>query len=200
MNALSLLRLTRQKISHQHDSFAENSRKPPFSLGLQSFLELLLHKIGVPRVSQRVHETDALSQKQLDKTNVHGMHAVRSADLNQSRYLRKPAGPDTRLDSRVHHQQLRGQNQACLAASRQEILTHHSQQRPRKLGTDELLTLFWKGINNAPDSRWRIVRVHGTNHEVSCFRRRNRSLHRVRVPQLAHKNDVRILSQGVLER
>src|SRR5206468_5880397 len=46
MNALSLLRLTRQKISHQHDSFAENSRKPPFSLGLQSFLELLLHKIG----------------------------------------------------------------------------------------------------------------------------------------------------------
>jgi len=63
-------------------SFAENSRKPPFSLGLQSFLELLLHKIGVPRVSHSVHETDALSQKQLDKTNVHGMHAVRSADLN----------------------------------------------------------------------------------------------------------------------
>ena len=82
MNALSLLRLTRQKISHQHDSFAENSRKPPFSLGLQSFLELLLHKIGIPRVSQRVNEADALSQQQLDKTVIHGMHAVLSADLN----------------------------------------------------------------------------------------------------------------------
>src|SRR6266702_253069 len=58
-------------------SFAQKSRKPPFSLGLQSFLELLLHKIGVPRVSHSVHETDALSQKQLDKTNVHGMHDVR---------------------------------------------------------------------------------------------------------------------------
>src|SRR6266480_3612995 len=93
-------------------SFAEHSGKPPFSLGLQSLLELLLHKIGVPRVSQRVHETDAVSQKQLDKTVVHGMHAVLSADLNQSRYLRKPPGPDTRLDSRVYRQQFRGQNQA----------------------------------------------------------------------------------------
>ena len=63
-------------------SFAKNSRKPPFSLGLQSFLELLLHKIGVPRVSHTVHETDALSQKQLDKTIVHGMHAVGMSDLN----------------------------------------------------------------------------------------------------------------------
>src|SRR5438552_18011211 len=83
-------------------SFAENSRKPPFSLGLQSFLELLLHKIGVPRVSHRVHETDAVSQKQLDKAIVDGMHAVLSADLNQSRYLRKPTGPDKRLDLQVH--------------------------------------------------------------------------------------------------
>src|ERR1700687_5807484 len=71
-------------------SFAKHSCKPPFSLGLQSFLELLLHKIGVPRVRHSVHETDALSQEQLDKTIVHGMHAVRGADLNQSRYLRKP--------------------------------------------------------------------------------------------------------------
>ena len=63
-------------------SFVQKSRKPSFSLGLQSFLELLLHKIGVPRVSHSVHETDALIQKQLDKTNVHGMHAVRSSDLN----------------------------------------------------------------------------------------------------------------------
>src|SRR6202051_3569180 len=93
-------------------SFAENSCNPPFSLGLQSFLELLLHKIGVPRVRHSVHETDALSQEQLDKTIVHGMHAVRGADLNQSRYLRKPTGPDTRLDSRVHRQQFRGHNQA----------------------------------------------------------------------------------------
>src|SRR5438132_10437836 len=93
-------------------SFAENSRKPPLSLGLQSFLELLLHKIGVPRVSHRVHETDAVSQKQLDKAIVDRMHAVLSADLNQSWYLRKPPGPDTRLDSRVHRQQFRGQNQA----------------------------------------------------------------------------------------
>src|SRR2546430_17402340 len=93
-------------------SFAENSRKPPFSLALQSLLELLLYKIGIPRVSQRVHETDAVSQKQLDKTIVHSMHAVRSADLNQARYLRKPPRPDTRLDSRVHRQQFRGQNQA----------------------------------------------------------------------------------------
>src|ERR1700747_741976 len=83
-------------------SFAENSRKPPFSLRPQSLLELLLHKIGVPRVSQRVHETDALSQKQLDKTIVHGGHAVRTSDLNQSRYLRKTPVPDPRLDSRVH--------------------------------------------------------------------------------------------------
>ena len=63
-------------------SFAEHSRKPPFSLRLQSFLELLLHKIGVPRVSHRVHETDAVSDKQLDKTIVHGVHAVRMSDLN----------------------------------------------------------------------------------------------------------------------
>src|SRR6266704_6375836 len=89
-------------------SFAENSRKPPFSLGLQSLLELLLHKIGVSRMSQRVHETDAVSQKQFDKTIVHGMHAVRTSDLNQSRYLRKAPGPDTRLDSRVHGHQFRG--------------------------------------------------------------------------------------------
>ena len=63
-------------------SFAEHSRNPPFSLGLQRFLELLLHKIGVPRVSHRVHETDAVSDKQLDKTIVHGVHAVRMSDLN----------------------------------------------------------------------------------------------------------------------
>jgi hypothetical protein len=62
--------------------FAEHSRKPPFSLGLQSFLELLLHKIRVPRVSLSVHESDAVSQKQLNKTIVHSMHAVFSADLN----------------------------------------------------------------------------------------------------------------------
>ncbi len=93
-------------------SFAQNSCKPSFSLGLQSLLEVLLHKIGVPRVSQRVHEIDAVSQKQLDKTFVHGMHAVLTADLNQSRDLRKPPGPDTRFDSRVHRQQFRGQNQA----------------------------------------------------------------------------------------
>src|SRR4029453_14426497 len=83
-------------------SFAEHPRKPSFSLGLQGLLKVLLHKIRVPRVSQGVHETDAGSQKQLNKTVVHGMHAVLSADLNQSRYLRKPPGPDTRLDSRVH--------------------------------------------------------------------------------------------------
>src|SRR5438034_8184286 len=93
-------------------SFAEHSRKPPFSLALQSYLELLLHKIGVPRVSHRVHEADALSQKQLDKTFVHGMHAVRTPDLNESRDLRKTPVPDTRLDSRVHHHQFRGQNHA----------------------------------------------------------------------------------------
>ena len=68
-------------------SFAENSRKPSFSLGFQGFLELLLYKIGIPRVTHRVHETDAFSDKQLDKTVVDGMHAVLGADLNQSRYL-----------------------------------------------------------------------------------------------------------------
>src|SRR6266478_8523161 len=181
-------------------SFAEHSRKPPFSLALQSLLEVLLYKVGVPRVSHRVHETDAVSQKQLDKAIVDGMHAVLSADLNQSRYLRKPPGTDTRLDSRVHRQQFRGQNQAWLVASRQEILAHHSQQRPRKLGTDKLLALLWKRIKNAPNGRWRIVGVHGSNHKVPRFRRCNRSLDRVRVPQLANKNDVRILSQRVLER
>ena len=79
--------------------FAEHSRKPPFSLGLQSFLELVLHKIGVPRVGHSVHEIDAISQKQLDEAFVHGMHAVLGADLNQSRYLRKPPRPNTRLNS-----------------------------------------------------------------------------------------------------
>ena len=62
--------------------FAEHSRKPPFSLGLQRFLEFFLHKIRVPRMSLSVHESDAVSQKQLDKTIVHSMHAVFSADLN----------------------------------------------------------------------------------------------------------------------
>src|SRR6188472_2462856 len=71
-------------------SFAEYSCKPSFSLGLQSFLELVLHKLRIPRVSHRVHETDAFSDKQFDKTLVDGMHAVLGADLNQSRYLRKP--------------------------------------------------------------------------------------------------------------
>ena len=61
--------------------FAEHSPKPPFSLGFQSFLKLIFYKIGIPCVSQSVHETDALSQEQLDKTIVHGMHAVRTADL-----------------------------------------------------------------------------------------------------------------------
>ena len=82
---------------------AKHSVKPPFSLGLQSLLELVFHKIGVPRVSHCVHEIDAISQKQLDEAFVHGMHAVLSADLNQSWYLRKPPRPDTRLDSRVHY-------------------------------------------------------------------------------------------------
>ena len=109
-------------------------------------------------------------------------HAVRTSGLNQSRYLRKPPRPNTCLDSRVHRQQFRGQNQACLAASRQEILTHHSQQRPRKLGTDELLTLFWNGINNSPNGGWCIVGVHGSNHKMPRFRRRNRSLDRLQVP------------------
>src|SRR5437773_4655757 len=181
-------------------SFAEHSRKPPFSLGLQSFLELLLHKIGVPRVSHSVHETDALSQEQLDKTFVHGMHAVLSADLNQPRDLRKTPVPDTRLDSRVHDHQFRSQNQACLAGSWQEILAYHSQQRPGKLGGDELLVVLWKGINNTPNGRWRIVRVHGCNHEVPCFGCRNRGLHRFRVPHLSHENDIRILSQRVPKR
>src|SRR4029453_14530133 len=93
-------------------SFAEHPRKPSFSLGLQGLLKVLLHKIRVPRVSQRVYELTASSQQQLDKAIVDRMHAVLSADLNQSRYLRKPPGPDTRLDSRVHRQQFRGQNQA----------------------------------------------------------------------------------------
>src|SRR5206468_10023256 len=93
-------------------SFAKNSRKPSFSLRLPSFLELLLHKIGVPRVSHRVHETDAVSYKQLDKTIVHGVHAVGMSDLNQSGDLRKTPVSDTRLDSRVHFHQFRGQNQA----------------------------------------------------------------------------------------
>src|SRR5690349_19834666 len=83
--------------------FSEHPRKPPFSLGLQSFLEFFLHKIGVPGVSHGVHETDALSQKQLDQTIVHRMHAVGMSDLNQSGYLREPPVPDTRLDSRVHN-------------------------------------------------------------------------------------------------
>src|SRR6266496_5042453 len=61
-------------------SFAYKSRKPPFSLGLQSFLELLLHKIGIPRVSHSVHETDAVGQEQLDKTFIDSMHAVPSSD------------------------------------------------------------------------------------------------------------------------
>src|SRR5437867_7026875 len=116
-------------------SFAEHSRKPPFSLGLQGFLELLLHKIGVPRVSHRVHETDAVSQKQLDKAIVDGMHPVLSADLNQSRYLRKPPGPDTRLDSRVYRQQFGGQNQARLACPWKEIMTHHASTLPLYVGT-----------------------------------------------------------------
>src|SRR5205085_2819904 len=69
-----------------------------------------------------------------------------------------------------------------------------------KLGGYVLLAVRWKGINNAPNSRWHIVRVHGCNHEVTCFRCRNRGLHRVRVPHLTHKNDVRVLSQRVLKR
>ena len=44
-------------------SFAEHSREPPFALGLQSLLELLLHKFGISRVSHRVHEIDAFGQK-----------------------------------------------------------------------------------------------------------------------------------------
>src|SRR5262245_59269834 len=153
-------------------SLAEHSREPSFSLGLQSFLELFLHKIWVPRVSHCVHETNAVGDEQLDKTIVHGMHAVGMSDLKQSRYLRKTLVPDTRLDSRVHNHQFRGQNQACLAASRQEILAYHSQERPRKLGSNEFLTVLWKGINNAPNGRWCIVCVHRSNHEVPCFRRR----------------------------
>src|SRR4029450_9136142 len=92
-------------------SFAEHSRKPPFSLGLQRFLELLLHKIGVSRVSHSVHETDAVSQKQLDETIVHGMHSVGMSDLNQSRYLRKTPVAYACLDSRIHGHQFRCQNQ-----------------------------------------------------------------------------------------
>src|SRR5215469_12887339 len=92
-------------------SFAQNSRKPPFSLGLQSLLEFLLHKIGVPRVSHRVHETDAVSYEQLDKTVVHGVHAVGGSNLNQSWYLRKTPVPDTRLDSGVHGHQFGCQDQ-----------------------------------------------------------------------------------------
>src|ERR1051326_2097324 len=57
-------------------SLAKHSRKPPFSLGLQSLLEFLLHKIRVPCVTHCVHETDALIHKHLDQTVVHGMHAV----------------------------------------------------------------------------------------------------------------------------
>src|SRR5437763_10137550 len=178
---------------------AEHSGKPSFSLGLQSFLKLLLHKIRVPRVSHRVHEVDAVSQKQLDKAVVHGMHAVLSADLNKSRYLRKPSRPDTRLDSRVHGQQFRGQDQAYLAASREKILAHHSQQRPSKLRTDELLALLRNSINNSPNGGWCVVGVHGSDHKVSRFRRRNCGLDRVQIPQLSNKNDVRILSQRVLE-
>src|SRR5919109_662276 len=62
--------------------FAEHSRKPSFSLGLQSLLELLLHKIRVPRVSHGVHETDAVRQKQLNQAIVYCMHAVRTSDLH----------------------------------------------------------------------------------------------------------------------
>jgi hypothetical protein len=47
-------------------SFAEHPRNQPFFLGLQSLLELLLYKIGIPRVSHRVYKIDAVSQQQLD--------------------------------------------------------------------------------------------------------------------------------------
>src|SRR4029077_3123383 len=123
--------------------------------------------------------------KQLDKTVIDSMHAVPGSDLNQSRYLRKSPVPDTRLDSRVNRHQFRGQNQTFLIGSRQQILAYHSQQRPRKLGADELLALLWEGIKDAPNGRWRIVRVHGSNHEVTRFRRCQGSLDRVGVPHLA---------------
>src|ERR1051325_3601632 len=86
-------------------SFAQESRKPPFSLALQSCLKLPLHKLGIPRVRHRVHETNTVGQKQLDKTIVHGVHALRGSDLKQSRYLLKTPVPDTRRDSRVHNHQ-----------------------------------------------------------------------------------------------
>src|SRR5207237_315503 len=73
------------------------------------------------------------------------------------------------------------------------------QKRPRKLRTDELLALFWKRIKNPTDGRWRIVGVHRSNHEVPGFRRRDRSFDRLRIPHLADKNNVGILSQCVLE-
>src|SRR5581483_1704752 len=78
-------------------------------------------------------------------------------------------------------------------------LAHHSQQRPGKLGTDELLAFLWKGIKDPANGRWRVVGVHGSNHKVPGFRRRNRSLDRLGVPHLAYNNDVRILSQCILE-
>src|SRR3954447_20973514 len=89
-------------------SFAEHPRNQPFFLGLQSLLELLLYKIGIPRVSHRVYKIDAVSQQQLDQTVVHGVHAVGTANLNESRDLGKPLVPDTRLDSRVYSHQFRG--------------------------------------------------------------------------------------------
>src|SRR6516162_7123524 len=121
------------------------------------------------------------------------------SDLSQPRYLRKAPVADTRLDSRVHRHQFCGQNQACVIASRQEILAHHSQERPRKLRADELLALLWKGIKNSTNGRRRIVGVHGSNYKMSRFRRRKRSLNGLRVSQLTDENDVRILSQCVLE-
>ena len=92
----TLPRLIRFGVVRADRLLLEYASKPSFSLGLQSFLELLLHKIRVPCMSHGVHEIDAVSDKQLDETVINGMHAVRMSDLNQARYLRETPIPNTR--------------------------------------------------------------------------------------------------------
>jgi hypothetical protein len=72
-------------------------------------------------------------------------------------------------------------------------------QRHRQLLPDLLLLMWWEDIDNAIDRLRSILRVQCCEDQMSGFGCCQCDLNRLEVPHLTDEDDVRILSQDMLE-
>ena len=128
------------------------------------------------------------------------MHAQVAARLQLRAYLVRLALADQRADRRrrVHH--LGRRDTPVPARLRQQRLHDHRPQRGRDLHADLLLLILRVHVDQTVHRRARVLRVQGREHQVAGLHRRQRGADRLQVTQLADHDDVRVLTQRVLER